>query len=208
MDSAWQDDIASTGSRAAAGSEAVSDDAVMSDLQAGCPAAFEVLYSRYGARAYGIAHAVCRDHGRAEEAVQDAFGSIWTSRTQYRRQIGTVAPWLLTIVRYRAIDVVRREGLHKAHRADESGLHTLHTPNGVTERVEERCQAEHLRELLAALPDEQREALTLAFYGELTHTEIAAHLDVPLGTVKGRIRLALHRLRRDVHRLSDEQAAR
>lgn len=202
LDSAVLDAVASVSSRMPVSRTAASDDDVMADVKAGSPDAFEVLYSRYRARAYVVAQSVCRDHGRAEEAVQDAFGSIWTSRSQYRRQVGAVAPWLLTIVRHRAIDVARRDRPHKAHRADESGLHTLHTPHCVTERVEERCQAEDLRGLIATLPDEQREAVALSFYGELTHLEIAACLGVPLGTVKGRVRLGLDRLRRDVDRVT------
>jgi RNA polymerase sigma-70 factor, ECF subfamily len=177
---------------------AVDDDQVMANLKAGSVAAFAVLYDRYYDRAYRIAQSVCRDDGRAEEAVQEAFISIWNTRTTYEMQAGKVAPWVLTVARYRAIDVTRRNGLHAVHRASDDSLHTVRAPSAVAEQVVARAQARDLRNLLARLPDVQREVITLAFYGQLTHNEIATHLGLPPGTVKGRMRLGLQRLRGDI----------
>jgi RNA polymerase sigma-70 factor (ECF subfamily) len=174
----------------------VNDDQVMACVKAGSVVAFGVLYDRYYDRAYRIAQSVCRDDGRAEEAVQEAFISIWKTRTTCATQAGKVAPWVLTVARYRAIDVARSNRLHVAHRASDDILHTVRAPNSVAEQVDARAQARDLLRLLAQLPDAQREVIMLAFYGQLTHGEIASHLDLPPGTVKGRMRLGLQRLQR------------
>jgi RNA polymerase sigma-70 factor, ECF subfamily len=179
----------------------VDDDRVMADIKAGSVTAFGVLYDRYYDRAYRLARSVCRDDGHAEEAVQEAFISIWKTRTTYEMQAGKVAPWVLTVARYRAIDVTRRNGLHDGHRASDDSLHAIRGPTCVVEQVVARAQARELQRLLARLPDVQREVITLAFYGELTHSEIAAHLGLPPGTVKGRMRLGLRRLRGDIERV-------
>ena len=150
------------------------DEQLMTRLQAGDVDALGALYDRYGDRAYRVARSECRDDAGAEEAVQDAFASIWRSQATYRPQQGTAAAWLLTVVRHRAIALARR---------DEAGA-----PGGEG----------HLQDLLARLPDAQREAITLAYHGRLTHTEIAQQLRLPPGTVKGRIRLGLHKLRQDM----------
>jgi RNA polymerase sigma-70 factor, ECF subfamily len=178
----------------------VNDDQVMADVKAGSRAAFGVLYARYYERAFRVARSVCRDDGRAEEAVQETFISIWKTRMTYEMQAGKVAPWVLTVARYRAIDVTRRNGLHAVHRASDDSLHAVRAPNCVVEQVVARAQARELRRLLARLPDVQREVIMLAFYGQLTHSEIAAALGLPAGTVKGRMRLGLQRLRGDIDR--------
>jgi len=180
----------------------MSDDDVMVDVMTGSATAFGVLYCRYCERAHRVARAVCRDEGYADEAVQEAFASIWRTRTSYERRAGKVAPWVLTIVRYRAIDVARRNGAHATHRARADVLQVLPARDGVAEQVEERAVAREMMGLVGRLPDAQREAISLAFYGELTHTEIADYLGVPIGTVKGRIRLGLQRLRGDAHRVA------
>jgi RNA polymerase sigma-70 factor (ECF subfamily) len=163
--------------------------------------AFGVLYARYYERAYRVARSVCRDDGRAEEAVQEAFISIWRTRRTYEMQEGKVAAWVLTVARYRAIDVTRRNGLHAVHRASDDTLHAVRAPHCVVEQVVARAEASELRRLLARLPDVQREVIMLAFYGQLTHSEIAARLNLPAGTVKGRMRLGLQRLRGDIEHI-------
>lgn len=179
---------------------AIGDDQVMAHVKAGSVAAFGVLYDRYCDRAYRIAWSVCRDDGRAEEAVQEAFGSIWKTRMNYESQVGKVAPWVLSVVRHRAIDIARSNGRHAAHRASDDVLHTVRAPDSVADEVVAGAQARDLLGLLAELPDAQREVITLAFYGHLTHSEIAVHLGLPAGTVKGRMRLGLQRLRGDIQR--------
>jgi RNA polymerase sigma-70 factor (ECF subfamily) len=178
----------------------VTDDQVMAGVRAGSVAAFGVLYDRFCDRAYRIAWSVCRDDGRAEEALQEAFSSIWQTCATYDSRVGTVAPWVLTVVRYRAIDIARSSGLDAARRADDDVLRAVRAPESVADEVVARAEARDLLSLLAGLPDAQREVITRAFYGQLTHSEIAAHLGLPAGTVKGRMRLGLQRLRDGIQR--------
>ncbi len=177
------------------------DNEVMASVKVGSVDALGVLYDRYCDRAYRIARSVCRDDGRAQEAVQETFISIWTTRGTYQQR-GNVAAWVLTIARHRAIDIARRNTPHAAHRASDERLHTLPAPANVVEHVVKQSEARDLQSLLADLPDAQREVITLAFYAQLTHTEIAEHLHLPAGTVKGRMRLGLQRLRGDIDRVA------
>jgi RNA polymerase sigma-70 factor, ECF subfamily len=181
--------------------DAIDDDQVMAAVKAGSVAAFGVLYDRYCDRAYRIAWSVCRDDGRAEEAVQEAFVSIWKTRAAYESQVGKVAPWVLSVVRCRAMDIARSKGRHVANQASDDVLHAIRAPDSVADEVVAGVQARDLLSLLARLPDAQREVITLAFYGQLTHSEIAAHLGLPAGAVKGRMRLGLQRLRGDIQRV-------
>lgn len=178
---------------------ALNDERLMAAVKAGCVVAFEVLYGRYRHRAYRVARSVCRDEGRAQEAVQEAFMSIWRTRVNYEDR-RSVAPWLLTVARNRAIDVARRNQPHAVHRAVEERFERIAAGAAgiIDEQVVATERAEHLLSALAQLSDAQREVIALAFYAQLTHTEIAERLELPLGTVKGRIRLALERLRGEV----------
>ena len=176
----------------------LSDRELMAAVIAGDVDSFVDLYDRYCDRAYRVARAVCRDNGRAEEAVQDGFLSVWNSRANYRPQHGTVAAWLLTVVRYRAIDIARRDRQHVSRRASETHLEDRAGVDDPFDAVATRDDAQRLHAALAMLPDAQAEVITLAFYGQLSHTEIAAHLGLPAGTVKGRMRLGLQKLRADI----------
>ncbi len=173
----------------------VRDNRLMDEASAGSVAAFGELYDRYCARAYRVAMSVCCDDGCAQDAVQEAFVSIWKTSGSYRSQRGTVAAWLLSVVRHRAIDLARRNGTAAARRASESHLNDRRAADDVCEHALSREKANHLLGLLKQLPDVQREVITLAFYGQLTHTEIAQQLGLPTGTVKGRMRLGMHKLR-------------
>jgi RNA polymerase sigma-70 factor, ECF subfamily len=174
----------------------------MALAKAGSVDAFGELYARYCDRAYRLARSICRDDGHAEDAVQDAFASLWKSRASYLPQRGTVAAWLLTAVRYRAIDVFRRHHRHAHRRAGEDALGNHPLPEDLTELSVSRERARDLQRLLRGLPAAQREVIALAFYGELSHTEIATALALPTGTIKGRMRLGLHKLRADIDRVA------
>ena len=174
------------------------DEQLMEQVQAGSVDAFAELYTRYCGQAYQLSRWVCRDDGRAEDAVQEGFVAVWRNRASYLAQRGTVAAWILTIVRHRAIDVGRRDDRHTSRRATVDWVDERPAPDDTAAAVADRAEAEQIQALLARLPDAQREVIALAFYAQLTHTEIAARLGVPSGTVKGRMRLGLHRLRADL----------
>ena len=175
-----------------------SDAALMDRVSVGNVEAFTTLYDRYCHRAYRVALSVCRDDSRAQDAVQDAFLSLWNNRASYHPQRGTVAAWLLTVVRYRAIDLARSNGRHEDRRAGDDQLEHHAGPDDIPQEIINRADADRLHASLALLPVLQEQVITLAFYGQLSHTEIAIQLDLPPGTVKGRMRLGLKKLRADI----------
>jgi RNA polymerase sigma-70 factor (ECF subfamily) len=179
----------------------IDDDRVLASLSAGSAVAFGELYDRYRERSYRVARSICDDDGRAEDAVQEAFISIWQSRAGQATAVDHVAPWVLTVVRHRAIDIARRNGLQAGRHAGDKSLPAIRGHESVEDEVVGRAAARQLRGLLAELPATQREVIALAFYGELTHAEIARRLDLPPGTVKSRMRLGLRRMRADIRGL-------
>ncbi len=186
------------GTARAAESTALHENRLIAAASGGSVEAFAELYDRYCKRAYRVAMSVCRDDGCAQDAVQEAFMSIWRSGASYSSQRGTVAAWLLTVVRNRAIDLARRNGATAAPRASEWRLNDLPAPDDICNQALSHETADHLHGLLDQLPDVQREVITLAFFGQLTHTEIAEHLGLPTGTVKGRMRLGMHTLQANI----------
>jgi RNA polymerase sigma-70 factor (ECF subfamily) len=165
---------------------------LMQRIQAGEHQALGELYDRLAVRAYRTAFAVCRDRDRAQDAVQDAFVSIWSSRALFRPELGGVVPWAMTVVRNRALDLRRREACSFP---DDSGLDRRAAPDDVPGDVIARSEADRIAELLSQLPPPQRQVIQLGFYAGYTHAEIARRLGVPPGTVKGRMRLGLTKLR-------------
>lgn len=157
--------------------------------------ALAALYDCYSARAYRLALSICRDDGYAQDAVQEAFVSVWKSSASYQIHRGTVAAWLLTVVRHRAIDQARRHLRPAASQVSDSHLDDSPTTEDVSAEVLRGELAKEMRDRLARLPEAQRAVIELAFYGELSHTEIADTLGLPTGTVKGRMRLGLSKLR-------------
>jgi RNA polymerase sigma-70 factor, ECF subfamily len=177
---------------------AVGDNELIARMQAGSREAFDVLYQRYRQLAHRIARSASVDAAHAEEAVQEAFGAIWSSRATYRPDRPTASAWLLTVVRNRAIDIARRNANYDTHRVGDAILEHCQSPDDVAGEAIGLVVAGELQARLTRLPDAQREAIVLAFYCELSQSEIAARLDLPLGTVKARIRRGLDRLRVDL----------
>ena len=161
------------------------------------PVAFEVFYDRHGGAAYSLAHRIVGDPTRAEDVTQEAILSIWRSEAGYDRTRGSVRAWALGIVRNRAIDALRREA-SSAPRLDYDDDAVLEN-RPAAERTEaealRRETARNLRGALGELPSEQSKVIELAYYGGFTHSEIAEMLNEPLGTVKGRMRLGLEKIR-------------
>ena len=168
---------------------------LMLRVQADDDEAFRVLYERYASTALGAALAITHNGRLAEDAVQDSFLTMWRSRAAYEAGRGSVAGWLLTITRSRSLDALRRVNRHDRP-WEPLDDHDVVDPRAETPDVH-AARGEDLRAVRAAfsaLPSDQATALALAYYGDLTHAQIAAHLGLPLGTVKGRIRLGLRRL--------------
>ena len=182
-----------------------SDARLMARVQSDDADAFEALFDRFGFRAQRVAYAISRDHHRAEDITQEAFLSAWRGRDGFRPQQGSVAAWLLGIVRNRAIDSVRRDRRHDDRPAADWEVERQQAMvPAADDAVAERQQAAELRLTLARLPAAQRDVIVLAYFGELSTSEIAAELDLPLGTIKGRMRLGLKKLRAGVAEPLDE----
>lgn len=177
--------------------ERLADEELMAVVDAKVAAAFEVLYDRHGGAAYSLAYRIVGDRNGAEDVAQEAFLSIWRSNARFDRSRGSVRSWVLSVVRNRAIDALRR-GSGNAPKLD-------HDDEGVIEArpAEERTDAEALRRetsreiqgALGTLPSDQSQVIELAYFGGFSHSEIAEMLGMPLGTVKGRMRLGLEKIR-------------
>jgi RNA polymerase sigma-70 factor, ECF subfamily len=170
------------------------DEELLERIQRGEQAGLTALYDRHRSLAYALAIRVLNDPQRAEDVVQDAFLSVWRKAASYVFGRGTVRTWLSSIVRNRAIDIVRAS--RERTLADETPLLSIVDPGpAVDDEVAVRFDGEIVRSALLELPDDQRQAIDLAFYGGLSHSEIAEETGIPLGTVKSRIRLGIHRMR-------------
>jgi RNA polymerase sigma-70 factor (ECF subfamily) len=159
--------------------------------------AFEVFYDRHGAAAYSLAYRIVGERAGAEDVTQEAFVSIWRSGARYDRTRGSVRSWTLGIVRNRAIDLLRaRSGrAPKLGFDDESVLEQRPSGDSTDGEALRRETAQELRGALGGLPGEQSKVIELAYFGGFSQSEIAAMLSVPLGTVKGRMRLGLEKIR-------------
>jgi RNA polymerase sigma-70 factor, ECF subfamily len=177
----------------------LADEEVMQLVQSGNPRAFELLYDRHGGAAFSLAYRMVGNRVTAEDVTQEAFLSIWRSRLCYDQARGSVRTWVLGIVHNRAIDALRRSFVHDRRRETLEGVEERHE---ATERTEveaaRREEARSIRSALATLPDEQRRTIELAYFGGFSHSQIAELLDEPIGTVKGRMRLGLDKMRRQL----------
>lgn len=171
------------------------DGGLLEQIAQGSPEAVEALYDRYGRLAYTVALRVLGEQSAAEDVVQEAFVSIWRRATSYTAARGSMRNWICTIVRNRAIDRLRgqsgrdRRELPLNEDNEELGLSDTWT------LVAAELGREQVRGAVRELPLEQRQTIELAYWSGLSQTEIAAVMKVPLGTVKGRARLALAKLR-------------
>jgi RNA polymerase sigma-70 factor, ECF subfamily len=174
----------------------LADEDLMELVREGESRAFEIIFDRHGDTAYSLAYRMCGSRARAEDVVQDAFLSLWRSGTRYDRTRGSVRSWILSVVHNRAVDTFRREATRSSLQVGDEGL-AERLPSGelIDADAERRDDAERVRGALRDLPVDQREVIELSYFGGFTHLEIAEMLSLPPGTVKGRMRLGLSKLR-------------
>ena len=168
------------------------DEELLAAIARGDERALAELYDRLGRVAYGLALRVLRDPALAQDAVQDAFLAAWRTAAAFDPERGRAQTWLLTLVHRRAVDVVRREDRRRTQPLEDA---PVASSESTAEQASVREQRRAVQAALAQLPDDQREALELSYYGGLTQAELAARLGIPLGTVKSRVFAGLARLR-------------
>ncbi len=158
--------------------------------------AFEVIFDRHRDVAFSLAYRMCGRQGMAEDVVQEAFLSLWRSGTRYDRVRGSVRSWVLSVVHNRAIDAFRRDGTRAGKDvSDDAAVERLPASENTEAQVEHRDESRQVRAALTGLPDDQRHVIELAYFGGFSHSQIATMLELPPGTVKGRMRLGLMKLR-------------
>ena len=159
--------------------------------------AFAVLYDRHGGAAYSLAHRIVGDPTVAEDVTQEAFLSLWRSGARFDVTRGSVRSWTLGIVRNRAIDALRRasSSAPKLDMDDDGVLESRPADELTDSEAIRRESARRVRGALGELPAEQSEVIGLAYFGGFTQSEISEMLGMPLGTVKGRMRLGLEKIR-------------
>jgi RNA polymerase sigma-70 factor, ECF subfamily len=176
--------------------QSLADEELMALVAKGQARAFETIYERHGGAAFSLAYRMCGSSSLAEDVAQEAFLSIWRSGGRYDRARGSVRTWVLGIVHNRAIDALRRTVVHERRRASDEGIEERFEARERTEvEAARREEASTIRGMLQTLPDEQSRVIELAYFGGFTHSEIAEMLGAPIGTVKGRMRLGLEKLR-------------
>jgi len=178
------------------------DAAILRQIVDRDPRGVELLYDRYGGVAFALAYRLLGERGSAEDVVQEAFLNVWRQGATYDTRRGTVRTWLLTIVHHRAIDQMRSARSKAGADTVIDAAMPLPAKEDTWTEVVQGLEHERVRQAMATLPPEQRQVVDLAYYGGFTHTEIAQRIGIPLGTVKGRMRLALDKLR-DLLRVPD-----
>ena len=174
----------------------LSDEALVALVARGDEGALAELYDRVGRVAYGIALRILRDERLAEDAVQEGFLAVWRSAATFRAERAKASTWVVTLVHRRVVDIGRREGRRRAGPLEPGEGHETPDPAGSAEdEAWLGFERERVLRALAGLPDTQREALELAYYGGYSQSELAETLGVPLGTIKSRMFAGLARLR-------------
>jgi RNA polymerase sigma-70 factor, ECF subfamily len=175
---------------------ALADEELMELVDGGDTRAFEVVFDRHSGAGYSLALRMCGRRALAEDIVQEAFLSLWRSGSGYDRARGSVRSWVLSAVHNRAIDALRRTGAKAGRDVSDEGIaERLPARDATDAEVERREESRRVRSALDELPADQRQVIELAYFGGLSHSQIAEMLELPPGTVKGRMRLGLTKMR-------------
>lgn len=173
----------------------VTDEDLLARIVARDDRAIAALYDRYGGLVFALAYRVLSDRGAAEDVAQDVFLSIWRRASSFQTGRGSVRTWLLSIVHHRAIDRLRGTSGRNRTDAPLDIVDRVAAADDPWREVDTNLQRDLLKQSLSTLPEAQRETIELAYFGGYTQSEIAALMAVPLGTVKGRMRIGLQKLR-------------
>ena len=173
----------------------LADEDLISLLEANDSQAFATLYDRHSRAAYSLAYRMMGEKQAAEDLLQDAFLKLWQAAESYRAERGSVRTWLLTIVHNRGIDQLRSLGSRRRTQEKIEATAPRSQPSEAFAQSLGNSQREQVREALKSLPSEQLKVLELAYFSGYTHVEIAEFLELPLGTVKGRMRLGLKKMK-------------
>jgi len=182
----------------------LADEDLMQLVRQGEPGAFDLIYQRHSTAAFSLAYRMTGESNQAQDVVQEAFLSLWRSNARYDRARGSVRTWVLGIVHNRAIDSLRRSVQHDRRRASDEGIEErLESKDRTDVEVARLDEAKEVRTALETLPAEQSKVIELAYFGGFTQSEIAAMLETPIGTVKGRMRLGLEKMRHQLGGLQE-----
>jgi RNA polymerase sigma-70 factor, ECF subfamily len=174
----------------------LADEDLMPLVHDGDAKAFEVVFDRHADAAFSLAYRMCGRRSTAEDVVQESFLSLWRSGAHYDRSRGSVRSWVLGVVRNRAIDLFRRDTVRVGRDVNADGIvERMPAAVDISDDVERRQDAKDVRAALQELPSDQRPVIELAYFGGFSHSQIAEMLQLPTGTVKGRMRLGLTKLR-------------
>ncbi len=180
--------------------ERLADEELMPLIGAKDPEAFEVFYDRHGGAAFSLAYRIVGEKAAAEDVAQEAFISVWRSGARYDRSRGSVRSWMLGIVRNRAIDLLRSKSGRSPNLDFDDDLILEQRPSGelTEDEAMEHETAQEVRGAIGGLPGEQSKVIELAYFGGFSQSEIARILGIPLGTVKGRMRLGMEKMRTEL----------
>jgi RNA polymerase sigma-70 factor, ECF subfamily len=173
----------------------LADEELMPLVNNGAPKAFAALYDRHSQAAYCLAYRMMGEKQAAEDLAQEAFIKVWRRAGSYRAQKGSVRTWILSIVHNRGIDQLRSHASRRRIQEKIEASAASSQPSEAFAETWRNTQSEQVREALSTLPKEQLKILELAYFSGYTHVQIAELLNVPLGTVKGRMRLGLQKMR-------------
>jgi len=173
----------------------MADEELISLAQAGSAEAFAALYDRHSRSAYSLAYRMMGEKQSAEDLVQEVFLKVWRNSASYRAERGSVRTWILSIVHNRGVDQLRSTASRRRTQDRVEASAPTSQPSEAFTETWRNNQRDQVRDALKTLPDEQLKILELAYFSGYTHVEIAGLLDLPLGTVKGRMRLGLRKVK-------------
>jgi RNA polymerase sigma-70 factor, ECF subfamily len=188
----------------------LADENLISFVGQGDAEAFTILYDRHSHAAFSLAYRMMGERQASEDLTQDAFLKLWCSATSYRPERGSVRTWRLSIVRNRGIDQIRSQASRRRRQEEIEASAPRSQPSEAFAETWRNSQRDQVRQALNTLPPEQLKILELAYFSGYTHMEISELVDVPLGTIKGRMRLGLKKMRDyfDCPKLTRRQEAR